>query len=269
MPQTGQGRWPPLTGSVLLHLLFFVAIGLSATRCSRTPPQIPLAIEGSLVAYTPSTQRASPSTVREVERPVPVVVQRATLQEQSAKPPQASEPPPRSDAGPASRPPPPPATEKAQRIVNPNTSPGTTSAPRGTVSPPPSPAFSAQRALPEPARAHADRQAELQRALAAEESAAAAAARAGATDAYRVLLVQTIERNWIRPPSVGPGIECALNVTQAPGGTVVDVKLGVCNADAAVRESIINAVYRSSPLPAPADPDAFERRLIIVFSPRE
>jgi colicin import membrane protein len=58
-------------------------------------------------------------------------------------------------------------------------------------------------------------------------------------------------------------------VTQATGGTVIDVKLGTCNGDQAVRESIANAVYRASPLPAPRDPRAFERRLQIVFKPTE
>ena len=41
------------------------------------------------------------------------------------------------------------------------------------------------------------------------------------------------------------------------------------NGDEAVRESIVNAVYRASPLPPPRDPRAFERRLEIVFRPKE
>jgi colicin import membrane protein len=81
--------------------------------------------------------------------------------------------------------------------------------------------------------------------------------------------VQTIQRNWIRPARARAGLECTLYVTQASGGTVLDVKLGDCNGDAAVRESVTNAVYRSSPLPAPRDARAFERRLVIVFKPTE
>jgi hypothetical protein len=50
---------------------------------------------------------------------------------------------------------------------------------------------------------------------------------------------------------------------------VLDVKIGACNGDQAVRESVANAVYRSSPLPAPRDARAFERRLVIVFKPTE
>jgi colicin import membrane protein len=112
------------------------------------------------------------------------------------------------------------------------------------------------------------RESELRRRLAAEEEAAAIAG-SGVTDQYRAELVQAIERSWLRPESARPGLECTLFVTQAPGGTVLDVKLGPCNGDSAVKESITNAVFRASPLPAPADPRAFERRLEIVFKPTE
>jgi colicin import membrane protein len=118
------------------------------------------------------------------------------------------------------------------------------------------------------AAVRAERESELQRLLAAEEEAAAFA-RSGVVDEYRLLLSQAIERNWIRPPSARAGLVCTLYVTQAPGGTVVDVRLGTCNGDQAVRESITNAVFRASPLPPPRDSRAFERRLEIVFKPTE
>jgi colicin import membrane protein len=113
-----------------------------------------------------------------------------------------------------------------------------------------------------------EREAELQRLLAAEEEAAAFA-RSGVVDEYRQLLVQTIERKWNRPPSARAGLECTLYVTQVPGGAVTEVRLGTCNGDEAVRESIKNAVLAASPLPPPRDPRAFQRRLEIVFKPKE
>ncbi len=127
----------------------------------------------------------------------------------------------------------------------------------------------AQQTAARDAKARAAREADLQRQLAAEEAEGQALARPGVKDEYRALLTQAIERNWIRPPSARAGLACTLYVNQAAGGTVVDVKLGTCNGDAAVRESIVNAVYRSSPLPPPSDPRAFERRLVIVFQPTE
>lgn len=119
------------------------------------------------------------------------------------------------------------------------------------------------------ARARAAREAEVRRALAAEEEEMAATARSGAQDEYRALLSQAIERSWLKPPSARAGLACTLYVTQVPGGAVTDVRLGSCNGDDAVRESIVNAVYRASPLPPPRDPRAFERRLEIVFRPKE
>lgn len=118
------------------------------------------------------------------------------------------------------------------------------------------------------ARLRAEHEAELRRALASEEEGEAIQ-RSGIVDEYVTLLTQTIERNWIRPPSARAGLKCTINVTQASGGTVIDVQFGACNGDPAVRESVANAVYRSSPLPPPRDPRAFQRQLMIVFSPTE
>ena len=71
------------------------------------------------------------------------------------------------------------------------------------------------------------------------------------------------------PASARAGIECILYVTQVPGGEVTDVKLGSCNGDEAVKQSIIDAAYRASPLPAPSDPSLFERNLEIIFKPAD
>ena len=118
------------------------------------------------------------------------------------------------------------------------------------------------------AKQQAAREAELRRSLAAEEEASEVA-RSGVVDEYRRMLIEAIERNWNRPPSARAGLECTLHVSQAPGGTVIDVRVGTCNGDQAVRESITNAVFRASPLPPPPDARAFERRLEIVFKPTE
>jgi len=76
-------------------------------------------------------------------------------------------------------------------------------------------------------------------------------------------------RRWNRPASARPGLECEVLVTQVPGGAVTSTKLGKCNGDTAVRQSIEDAVMRSSPLPAPPDARLFERQLLIIFKPTE
>jgi colicin import membrane protein len=108
----------------------------------------------------------------------------------------------------------------------------------------------------------AEREAELLRMLATEEEARA---RSGVVDEYRVQLIQAVERNWIRPPSARGGVECTVYVRQTPGGDVEDIRVGQCNGDQAVRDSIVHAVLNSVPLPLPSDPRAFQRRLEIVF----
>jgi len=108
----------------------------------------------------------------------------------------------------------------------------------------------------------------LKRSLAAEEHANAVRS-SGALATWEAQLKARIERAWLRPPSARAGIVCELDVTQVPGGEVTNVKLGACNGDQAVRDSIVAAVYRASPLPPPPDPSLFERELQITFSPTD
>jgi colicin import membrane protein len=118
------------------------------------------------------------------------------------------------------------------------------------------------------ARDKARREAELRAQLAAEERINAA--RGSAEEAAWLALVRDrVTRAWIRPPSARAGVNCEVYVTQVPGGVVTGVKIGSCNGDAAVRESIEAAVYRASPLPTPSNPDLFDRNLKFNFHPDE
>jgi len=66
-----------------------------------------------------------------------------------------------------------------------------------------------------------------------------------------IALVQSIvTASWQRPPTAREGLKCLVQVHQAPGGRVLDVSiLPGCNGDEATRRSIVNAVWRSDPLP--------------------
>lgn len=111
-------------------------------------------------------------------------------------------------------------------------------------------------------------QADLQRSIAAEEHLDAARA-SGAMSSWAQQIQARIERAWIKPPSARSGINCVLHVTQVPGGEVTTATLGACNGDDAVKQSILDAVYRASPLPAPSDPNLFERNLELNFRPTD
>lgn len=80
---------------------------------------------------------------------------------------------------------------------------------------------------------------------------------------------QQITRNFIRPASAPENLECIVDVKQIPGGQVVDVSIGRCNGDAAVRRAIEAAVNKASPLPSPDNPAIFERDLTLIFRPEQ
>ncbi len=113
----------------------------------------------------------------------------------------------------------------------------------------------------------AARVADLQQSLQEDERAAAAQAASGALASWQMAVTSRIQNAWIRPPTAQPGIECVLNVSLVPGGSVTDVSIGRCNGDDAVRQSIQTAVYNASPLPPPPNGIPFPRQLIITFKP--
>ena len=133
-------------------------------------------------------------------------------------------------------------------------------------------AAAAERAASEQAqrvaRDKARRESELRAQLATEERVNAARGSAEAA-AWLALIRDRVTGAWIRPPSARAGVNCEVHVTQVPGGVVTGVQIGNCNGDAAVRESIEAAVYRASPLPAPSNPDLFDRSLKFNFHPDE
>jgi len=126
----------------------------------------------------------------------------------------------------------------------------------------------AKRKAAEDARAQQAREADLRKQM-EEEEGRDQAANSGLLNQYVAMIEQRIVRNWNKPPSARPGLECEVRVTQTPGGTVLGVEVGKCNGDDAVRQSIKNAVDKSSPLPPPPDPRLFERTLVLIFKPAE
>jgi colicin import membrane protein len=110
------------------------------------------------------------------------------------------------------------------------------------------------------------REAEMGAAMQAEE-ALLAARQSGEMSRYIALIEQRVTRNWVRPASAQPGLECELAVIQLPNGDVIDVRTVRCNGDDTVKRSIENAVRRSSPLPLPDNRVLFDRNLSFVFKP--
>src|SRR5687768_3600621 len=291
MPGFVRQHLRPLAGAAGLHLLLFALIVATAWRWSSTRPPVPVAIEGVAIDERslpkdlagPRPAPAAPVTPAPKPEPVepvpttPAAPPDDTVERQRAAEAQAE----RERTAEAAREQAALETRQAEEAASERARQQKLAAEEAARKAAEADAQRRKTAEAERRKAEEDatrrkeaaeqqaRETELQRRLAAEEEAAAAVAASGVVDQYRAELEQAIERSWIRPPSAQPGLECTLHVTQAPGGTVLNVRLGSCNGDAAVRESITNAVFRASPLPAPADPRAFARSLEIVFRPTE
>lgn len=124
----------------------------------------------------------------------------------------------------------------------------------------------AQAAADAKKRRNAQHQAELQREIAVEQGALNAR-RASLLQQYKELITQKIQSNWVKPPTAPDNLKCIVNVEQVPGGTVVNAQVTQCNGDDAVRQSIVTAVLRSSPLPPPPEASLFDRNIQITFQP--
>jgi hypothetical protein len=92
---------------------------------------------------------------------------------------------------------------------------------------------------------------------------------AGALAIYVAQIKQKIERNWSAPASARAEVKCSARVRQVPGGEVVGVTILNCNGDDAVKRSLEAAIYRSSPLPEPSDPNLFDRNILLNLSIRQ
>lgn len=115
-------------------------------------------------------------------------------------------------------------------------------------------------------RRRQEAEAEAERLRLAREQAQATERRATLRDEYIATIQELVRRNWIRPPTTNPGIECAVRVVQIPGGEIIDQTVASpCNADEATRRSIIAAVERAAVLPYRGYEDVFEREIRFVF----
>lgn len=83
---------------------------------------------------------------------------------------------------------------------------------------------------------------------------------------YAAAIQVAVTQNWNRPESVPAGLRCALRIVQIPGGDVISVNVvSPCNADAAARNSIEQAVMRAAPLPFQGYEKVFTREINFNF----
>ena len=81
-----------------------------------------------------------------------------------------------------------------------------------------------------------------------------------------IYAIQTrIESNWRKPFNVNHTHGCDVELEQLPSGKIISVNIIDCSANDLYIKSLENAVYRSSPLPLPNDPEIFESKIVLHF----
>lgn len=88
------------------------------------------------------------------------------------------------------------------------------------------------------------------------------------TNQWGLLVSRHIQKNWIRPGSSNADFSCNVQVQLLPDGTVTSARITRTCGSSALDKSVEDAVFRSSPIPRPANPTVFTRDLTIVFVPR-
>ena len=94
----------------------------------------------------------------------------------------------------------------------------------------------------------------------------------GAQQAWALALTSKIEANWKRSSLEDPSnypCKVRIIIDRSSGAVVAAVPPKPCSASGDVEISIIKAIYASSPLPLPSDPEAFVPDVTISFRPSQ
>jgi len=278
----------PATMATLLHVIVFSAL-VFAFDFARPQPFTPLAMQATLVAEIPEAPRAKPEPAPEPE-PEPVVVepepepdnseelrrqaeeekrrQDALLEQKRLdelrKQQEAAEKKrrEREDAERKKR-------EETERL-------------KREEAEKEKKRIEAEKKREEDIRRQREENERLRRELEAEQRAAElqaderrfAAANSPEMAAYQFALQQKVLRNWARPASAQPGLDCLVQVRQSATGEVISARVVSCNGDAAVERSIEAAVKKASPLPLsgmrlPRSPARMARLPRLIASSRD
>ena len=86
-----------------------------------------------------------------------------------------------------------------------------------------------------------------------------------AEERYILTIKAKIENNWLIPHDTIHDKICTVIVNQLPSGKVTSVKIHGCKGDSIYIDSLINAVWKSSPLPVAPDIEVFQDIIVLQF----
>ena len=87
-------------------------------------------------------------------------------------------------------------------------------------------------------------------------------------DQYLLQIQQHISRRWLQPAQMADAWQCEVKVQQNAMGDILSVQMVNCTGSDAFRNSVEQAVNKSSPLPVPREPDVFDKSLRFIFKPK-
>ena len=82
---------------------------------------------------------------------------------------------------------------------------------------------------------------------------------------YILTIKAKIENNWLIPHDAKHDRICTAIVNQLPSGKVTSVEIHGCQANVLYIESLVNAVWKSSPLPVAPDIEVFQENIVLQF----
>ena len=82
---------------------------------------------------------------------------------------------------------------------------------------------------------------------------------------YILSIKAKIENNWLIPHDTKHNEICTAIVNQLPSGKVTSVKIHGCKGNPLYIDSLINAVWKSSPLPVAPDIEVFQEDIVLQF----
>ena len=269
------GKWPSVALAAGMHLLLGLFLFYSVSWQTSKPAAVQVELVGSLPPVQAPVQPVPPPPP-----PEPVVEKQPAPVVEPPPPPPPPRPdiaikePPKPKTPPKPEPrPEPPKPKPAEKKPEPKPEPKVEKKPEPKVPPKPDNRLeqelqdkllkeSLQRESAEQMRRQAAQEADLMAKVAAD------GARIKARESWAGRISAKVKPNVVVPPGVTGNPEAVVAISLLPDGSVAgEPRMRQSTGNRALDEAILRAIVKSSPLPKPDDPAAFERNLELKFRP--
>ena len=269
------GKWPSVALAAGMHLLLGLFLFYSVSWQTSKPAAVQVELVGSLPPVQAPVQPVPPPPP-----PEPVVEKQPEPVVEPPPPPPPPRPdiaikePPKPKTPPKPEPrPEPPKPKPVEKKPEPKPEPKVEKKPEPKVPPKPDNRLeqelqdkllkeSLQRESAEQMRRQAAQEADLMAKVAAD------GARIKAKESWAGRISAKVKPNIAVPPGASGNPLAVVMISLLPDGTVSgELTMRQSTGNRALDEAILRAIVKSSPLPKPDDPAAFERNLELKFRP--